>query len=45
MFNNKQGINNNIRIIKKHDQFHVNNSSIYTNLLAYEKLFTHLTQN
>jgi hypothetical protein len=44
MFNYKQEINNNIRIIKKHDQFHINNSSIYTNPLAYEKLSTYLTQ-
>jgi hypothetical protein len=44
MLNHKQRINNNIRITKKHNQFHINNSSIYTNSLAYKKLCTHLTQ-
>jgi hypothetical protein len=44
MLNHKQGIHNNIRITKKHDQFHINQSSIYTNTPPYEKLSTHLTQ-
>jgi hypothetical protein len=43
MLNHKQGINNNIRITKNHDQFHINNSSIYIHPLAYEKLSTYLT--
>jgi len=44
MLNYKQGKNNKIRFTKKHNQFHINNSIIYTNPLAYEKLSTHLTQ-
>jgi hypothetical protein len=31
-------------ITKIHDQFHTNNSSIYTATLAYGILFTYLTQ-
>jgi hypothetical protein len=41
MLNHKQWINNNIKITKKHDKFYINNSSIYTNPLAYEKLSIH----
>ena len=44
MLNHKQGINNNIKITKKHDQFYINNSSIYINHLSYEKLSTYLTR-
>jgi hypothetical protein len=44
MLNHKQGINNIIRITKKHEQIHINNSNIYINPLVYVKLSTHLTQ-
>lgn len=39
----KQDVVSNIIIINKHNQFHINNSSIYTNLLIYKKLFIQLT--
>jgi hypothetical protein len=44
MFNCKGELNNNIRIIKNHHQFHINNSNIYINIITYGKLYTHLTQ-
>jgi len=44
MFKCKGDLNNNIRIIKKHHQFHINNSNIYINIITYEKLHAHLTR-
>jgi transposase-like protein len=44
MFNYKEKLNNNIRIIKKHHQFHINNSNIYINIVTYGKLHAHLAQ-
>jgi hypothetical protein len=41
---NHNKIINNIRIIKKYDQFHINNLIICIIHLAYKKLSTHLTQ-